>query len=218
MNKKAARRAEVEAKILRLLNAEPMSNADLALYLGVTRQAASFYTKGMHKRRVIHVQGFRLPTIAGNAHMLFGVGDKPDFVRILRNNRVQTPIEVTLQRKRDILDSLKTPKSAKEIANKINLGGASVLKYLQFLRKTGKVRIDGYKSRGNANQWVPQYGLGSEPDAPLPPPSSKSSRARDGSRALGDDFMASSRSRATVENTIAAARARPHNPFSALGL
>lgn len=218
MTKKSEHTAEIRARIIRLLNCEPMGDTELAPYMGMHRNAVAYHTKRMHKERLIHVCGYREETLIGLPAGLWGIGDKPDFVRILKNTRQRVGPDVTEQRKSDILKLVSEPATAKEIAGKIGLSSSRVLKYLLWLRKAGKVRVAGWKRDTTGKHWVSQYGLGNEPDAPLPDPAPTSSRSRCGSQALGDDKAAMLRSRATIEQTIAAARAKPCGFWHALGI
>lgn len=219
MNKKASRRAECEARILRIVNIEPMSLIDIASYMDITRSSVSAYLRDMHERRLIHVHAYQQPLLTGTSVAIYAPGDKPDFVRIVKAKKRKTPKEVTAMRTREILDLLsKGNYPASAIAMKVGLGIAAVLKYLQRFRKEHVVRLAEWHRASTGKHWVPYYGLGDAPDAELPPASGKSSRARCGSRALGDDKLAQERSRATVEQTIAAARAKPCGIFAALGI
>lgn len=228
--KRDVQRAEAYQIILAALAVRPMGDQDLADYLGRDRKRLARHTIKMHALRLIHVTGFRMPLVGGNARKLYAPGDFPDAVRVLKRDQRMSVEERRERRKADVLESLAQEGTVNEIALRVRTHNNTARKYIGELRASGQVRITGWrKGRGECGL-LQVFGLGSDPDAPRPAGESRRSqspervRARQ-SKAVNNALngqkgraLSDQKKRAAVAETIASAKARPHNIFAALGL
>lgn len=217
---RAKRHAEYLRRILELLAEKPMGNTDIAEHFGIDRNAIARYTDEMYAKRRIYVSGYRLPVAGGNARKLYSPGNKPDVARLLKG---RPRVDFKRLRTEAVLKALAVPRGCVEVGNMIGLSKEAAQLYINVLlspdvRKVHIARWDKH-ARG---QWFPVYALGDGVDAQRPEVTLRTMRRRgqttENKASAGSDYIVQEKARATVRETIASAKARPHNIFSALGL
>lgn len=113
------------------------------------------------------------------------------------------------------LKLLSTPMSAVELSLRMHRTAKVTRGYVCILRKAKKVRVASWRELGKQGDHTPIYGVGSKPDAPKPRKTKKQIWRE---TLANPDKHEWQKSRKRALWRVAAARKKPQNIFSALGL
>ena len=206
---------EQRRRIMEKLAAGPLSAREISANVHLTHSAVCLHLSRLREAKLVRIAGHRRQRNAREIP-LYGLGDAPD-VKYVKGKDLGLPGVFDIQRakvRQAIIAQLTTaPATAPELAVLLKLSNPTMRKYLPKMHAERSIYRAAWVAKDGGGVHVAVWAVGDKPDAPKP----KVAKPRKLPN-LPEEQAAILKRKREAKAIVQAARARPQNIFSALGL